>query len=274
MRARLLKPGYFDNEQLGALPLGAHFLFSGLWCMADREGRLKDNPRAILGAIFASRREVDEPSVDAWLAVLDQAGFIRRYSVDGARCIEICTFSKHQQVHQREAASTIPPPDKGLTLGAPLADLRQAKGSTEAEAEAEAVSEAAPEAADERSAQKPQQCTPASLLLPLAEAKAMNGRTGRTRNEPPMSSQEAGALGQVEQMLRQWQQVVHVNWGPVNVELCRRLLQIHGNDLDSLFGALKRLRDRPISGRCWGWLITVMSKVAVDNPDRNCIRAG
>ena len=46
MRTRLLKPGFFMNEELARLPVRARLLFAGLWCLADREGRLEDRPGA------------------------------------------------------------------------------------------------------------------------------------------------------------------------------------------------------------------------------------
>ena len=41
-RARLLKPGFFTNEDLCELPAFGRLLFAGLWTIADREGRLED----------------------------------------------------------------------------------------------------------------------------------------------------------------------------------------------------------------------------------------
>ena len=46
-RARNIKPGFFDNETLGELPALTRLLFIGLWCLADREGRLQDRPKRI-----------------------------------------------------------------------------------------------------------------------------------------------------------------------------------------------------------------------------------
>ena len=47
MRARNIKPGFFKNEALADCDLQARLLFVGLWCMADREGRMEYRPKRI-----------------------------------------------------------------------------------------------------------------------------------------------------------------------------------------------------------------------------------
>lgn len=46
-RARNIKPGFFANEDLAECEPLARLLFAGLWCLADREGRLEDRPKRI-----------------------------------------------------------------------------------------------------------------------------------------------------------------------------------------------------------------------------------
>lgn len=106
MRARNIKPGFFRNEQLMQVaPLG-RLLFAGLWCLADREGRLYDRPRQIKWDILPA----DACDVDALLTDLARRGFIRRYAVDGIGYIEVVNFLRHQRPHYKETASTLPPP--------------------------------------------------------------------------------------------------------------------------------------------------------------------
>jgi hypothetical protein len=104
MRARNLKPGFFANEQLAELPHETRLLFIGLWCCADREGRLEDRPKRIRAQVFP----YEDADVDAMLTDLAEAGFITRYEVDGAKYIEINNFLKHQSPHHKEAESIIP----------------------------------------------------------------------------------------------------------------------------------------------------------------------
>ena len=106
MRTRSLKPGFFQNEDLGELPPLTRLLFQGLWCLADREGRLEDRPKRIKVAVLP----YDECDTERMLADLAERDFIERYQVDGQRCIQVTHFQKHQVPHQREAASELPPP--------------------------------------------------------------------------------------------------------------------------------------------------------------------
>jgi hypothetical protein len=52
MRARNIKPGFFKNEDLADCDLSARLLFIGLWCLADREGRLEYRARKIKAEVF------------------------------------------------------------------------------------------------------------------------------------------------------------------------------------------------------------------------------
>jgi hypothetical protein len=104
LRARNLKPGFFQNECLAELPIEARLLFAGLWCMADREGRLEDRPKRIKIQIFPG----DMLDVEPMLQGLADQKLIVRYQVDGERYIWIPCFLKHQRPHSKEVASVIP----------------------------------------------------------------------------------------------------------------------------------------------------------------------
>lgn len=102
MRMRVIKPGFFYTD---ASPL-ARIMFAGLWCLADREGRLADRPRRIRGEVLPYDADAN---ADALLDELAAGGYIVRYEVDGQRYIEIPAFLGHQRPSSREVASTIPP---------------------------------------------------------------------------------------------------------------------------------------------------------------------
>lgn len=113
MRARNLKPGFFKNEELAELPPLARILFSGLWCLADREGRLEDRPKRIKAELLP----YDNCNVEQLLDQLARSPqrFIIRYKVDDCRYIAIPNFVEHQTPHIKEADSTIPAPDEHST---------------------------------------------------------------------------------------------------------------------------------------------------------------
>ena len=103
-RARNVKPGFFKNEDLAECSPLARLLFVGLWCIADRAGRLEDHPKRIRAEILP----YDDGSVDDMLNELHQAGFILRYQAAGRRYIQVLNFGKHQNPHHREPESAIP----------------------------------------------------------------------------------------------------------------------------------------------------------------------
>ena len=115
MRSRNIKPGFYLNERLAECQPLARILFTGLWCSADREGRLEDRPKRIKAQVLP----YDNCDCDALLQELADGGFIVRYVVAGERFIAIPEFLKHQKPHPRENASAIPRHDLGNTQALP-----------------------------------------------------------------------------------------------------------------------------------------------------------
>jgi hypothetical protein len=105
-RARNIKPGFFKNDVLADCPPLARLLFAGLWCEADREGRLEDRPKRIKAECLP----YDDCDVDSLLLALADHGFILRYLSGEDKYIQILAFDKHQNPHCKEAISTIPAP--------------------------------------------------------------------------------------------------------------------------------------------------------------------
>lgn len=104
-RARNIKPGFFANENLAECEPLARLLFAGLWCLADREGRLEDRPKRIRAELLP----YDSCDADELLNQLSKQGFITRYEVDSQKLIQVNGFTKHQMPHHKEVASTFPP---------------------------------------------------------------------------------------------------------------------------------------------------------------------
>lgn len=107
-RARNIKPGFFTNDVLAEASPLARILFAGLWCFADREGRLQDRPKKIKAEILP----YDQCDADELLKSLESLGFILRYEVEGTRFIQVLNFNKHQNPHVKEQESDIPAPCK------------------------------------------------------------------------------------------------------------------------------------------------------------------
>lgn len=107
MRIRTIKPEFFKDEDLAELPPVCRLLFTGLWCMADREGRLEDRPKLIKIEVLP----YDNCNVDSLLQKLHDAGFILRYETHGKACIQVIEFLRHQIPFRDEPQSELPSPE-------------------------------------------------------------------------------------------------------------------------------------------------------------------
>jgi hypothetical protein len=116
-RLRTLKPEFFTHEVLGELSPLHRLLYQGLWCYADREGRLEEKARFLKTVILP----YDDCDIPKMLLDLEANGFIVRYESDDKRLIAIPAFLEHQKPHPREAKSKLPPPKKTKAL--PRQDL-------------------------------------------------------------------------------------------------------------------------------------------------------
>jgi hypothetical protein len=102
-RMRFVKHEFFLDDALAAKSALARLLFIGLWTLADREGRLIDNPAKIRAQLFPYEA-VDVASLLQELA----PDFIHRYEVDGKPLIQVKNFAKHQRPHHKEPKSDLP----------------------------------------------------------------------------------------------------------------------------------------------------------------------
>lgn len=105
MRSRNIKPSFFKNEELADIPYEARLLFIGLWCMADREGRLENRPKRMKAELFP----YDHINIEKMLDVITCHGLTLHYTKNGNQYIQIINFTKHQHPHPHESKSEIPP---------------------------------------------------------------------------------------------------------------------------------------------------------------------
>lgn len=126
-RTRMLHPEFFVDDFLVTIPPLARLLFAGLWCYADREGRLEDKPFKLKLEILPN----DDCNINELLDILadPNEGVIKRYQVNGNKYIQIKQFTKYQHIHFREQYSEIPDENGVLPEGKekkPGASPRQA----------------------------------------------------------------------------------------------------------------------------------------------------
>ena len=96
MRIRQVRPEFWTDETMAALPPAVRLFYIGLWNVADDAGFMEWRPSRIGAVLFpyesSKRRERD---IAGWADRLVDAGRLRRYDCG---CAEIPTLSKHQRV--------------------------------------------------------------------------------------------------------------------------------------------------------------------------------
>lgn len=103
-RIRTVKPDFFRHELLQDLELtypGKYpmLVFEGLWGHCDKAGRFEWRPRTLkLDILPFLPFDMTET-----LSILEKAGMVKRYTVDGCEYGEIPTFTEHQRIGGKEA---------------------------------------------------------------------------------------------------------------------------------------------------------------------------
>jgi hypothetical protein len=103
-RIRTIKPEFFTSDDICALSPHARLIYIGLWCEADREGRLMWAPKTFKRRYLPD----DKCDADAVCGELVTRGLVRLY---GEGLAYIPTFLDHQKPNPRESVSTLPAPD-------------------------------------------------------------------------------------------------------------------------------------------------------------------
>ena len=105
-RARNIKPGFFQNDDLAELNPLDRLAFIGMWTIADFKGCIEYRPKMLKVQLLP----YDLCDMEQIAINLEKARFIRFYSVQGKRYIKIVNFEKHQNPHknEKEAGSDIP----------------------------------------------------------------------------------------------------------------------------------------------------------------------
>lgn len=99
MRIRSIKPEFYKHDGLASLPPLTRLLFTGLWCMADCEGRMEDRPKRIKAEVLP----YDDCDVEKMLDDLAKSEFITRYEVKSDKFLCIPSFRRHQRINGKEA---------------------------------------------------------------------------------------------------------------------------------------------------------------------------
>lgn len=105
-RARNIKPGFFQNDELAELHPLDRLAFIGMWTIANFRGCIECRPKMLKVQILP----YDDCDMESIIQNLEQARFIRSYFVQGKRHLKIINFEKHQNPHknERDAGTEIP----------------------------------------------------------------------------------------------------------------------------------------------------------------------
>lgn len=106
-RIRTIKPEFFTSESVLSVSPLARLFFIGLWCEADRDGRLKWKPKTLKFRYLPG----DSVNIEKLCSELENEGMILTYTVDEVDYCEIPSFADHQVINNRERDSLIPSRD-------------------------------------------------------------------------------------------------------------------------------------------------------------------
>lgn len=103
-RIRTIKPEFFTSESVLSVSPLARLFFIGLWCEADREGRIKWKPKTLKFRYLPA----DAVDIEDLSEELIEEDMISIYTVDGTEYCQIPSFTSHQVINNRERESEIP----------------------------------------------------------------------------------------------------------------------------------------------------------------------
>lgn len=109
-RIRTIKPSFWEDELLGAMPATTRLVFIGLFSLADDEGRMRSAPAFIRSQVFAYDEDTTSADVERALLQLHHARRIRLYG-GAQRYLEVLNFTKHQYI-QKPQPSQLPQPSR------------------------------------------------------------------------------------------------------------------------------------------------------------------
>jgi len=98
-RIRTIKPQFWLDEDLGAVPRDARLLYIGLWNLSDDHGVFEWRPARIKVQLFPYDTDIDTTTIESWLVLLSEKGNVQHFNQNGSGDFGfIPSFSKHQEI--------------------------------------------------------------------------------------------------------------------------------------------------------------------------------
>lgn len=96
MRIRQVKPEFWSDPEMAALPYPVRLIYIGLWCVADDAGYIEWRPERIAHDLLGyESTKVRERHLTDWAAALVGSGHLEIFDCG---CALIPTLSKHQRI--------------------------------------------------------------------------------------------------------------------------------------------------------------------------------
>jgi len=110
-RKRMIDPSIWDDPDVGELSSDEFKLFIGCISMADDEGRLDADPRALRKAIFGYSEDLSVDTVELLRnSLASKLGNVHLYTIDGKDYIALLKWLEHQRLGSWAKPSSIPAP--------------------------------------------------------------------------------------------------------------------------------------------------------------------
>lgn len=100
-RIRTIKPEFWEDEELSALPMQARLLYIGTWNFADDNGVLLASIKWIKSKIFPFDDTLREQQISTWLDLLVNARMLLPFVFENKGYYKIRTFHDHQLIDKR-----------------------------------------------------------------------------------------------------------------------------------------------------------------------------
>lgn len=110
-RIRTIKPVFWHDELVGAMPATARLTFIGLFSLADDEGRMRGSAAYVRSQVFTYDEDTTSADVEQALLLLHNARRIRIYGDGVQRYVEVVNFRKHQRIDKPQP-SQLPAPGR------------------------------------------------------------------------------------------------------------------------------------------------------------------
>lgn len=106
-KIRTIKPAFWEDEKIAALPFEARLLYIGTWNYADDIGVLRGSCTFLRTHIFPYD-DITVADVRQWVSLLIRAGFLASVSYEDEDYLVILRFNKHQNINRPSAPAFMP----------------------------------------------------------------------------------------------------------------------------------------------------------------------